>query len=119
MNRPCISCGNNYDGEGQYFQVVYFYCNCNVEKENHYVKGNYVWDNGFIPPAYWCIHCSPAKYIREHKYTIKFIDCPVNGKQPEVTVCAKCGGTGILKCAHGFNSSHSYCSHNKTSQHDD
>lgn len=37
-------------------------------------------------------------------------------------VCAKCGGhqsLGILPCRHGLTSNHKYCSHNKTTQHDD
>ena len=37
--------------------------------------------------------------------------------------CSKCGGTGqvtqAITCQHGRTSTHSYCSHNKTSQHDD
>lgn len=37
--------------------------------------------------------------------------------------CGTCNGTGkvtiAIKCEHNMSSSHSYCSHNKTSQHDD
>ncbi len=36
--------------------------------------------------------------------------------------CSRCGGDGKvdkpINCSHGRSSSHSYCSHNKTSQHD-
>ncbi len=38
--------------------------------------------------------------------------------------CSYCSGTGVVEqygppCSHGYSSSHSYCSHNRTSQHDD
>ena len=36
--------------------------------------------------------------------------------------CSQCGGDGLVDiqadCSHGRRSTHSYCSHNKTAQHD-
>ena len=76
---------------------------------------------GTIPVS--CNTCRGTSYrYRYNKYEFLCTKC---GSPTRWTTnnCSMCGGDGQLQttvpCSHGLMTSHNYCSHNRTSQHDD
>ena len=76
---------------------------------------------GTIPV--YCNTCRGTSYrYRYNKYLFLCTKC---GSSTRWTTnnCSACGGDGQLQtavpCSHGLMTSHNYCSHNRTSQHDD
>lgn len=87
------------------------------------IAGYTDYDRGYN--AYGCSICGEAYLMREDSTK----ECPQCGitssgwiSGENIAICPSCDGSGETieynPCVHGFNTSHSYCSHGYTSQHD-